>query len=94
MARRDPSKGLGRTQRLVLHLLAFGAKSTRTLAYDMPLWFTPTAMYGAVMRLANRGLVDFAGWDESQDRTYCLTERGAAVERALDPDPELEDDDG
>lgn len=80
--RRGDDANLGRTQILVLRLLASGSKSVRHLAYDWP-GLTESAARGAVMRLADRALVDVAGWDDYNGRTYFLTERGRAVEAAL-----------
>jgi DNA-binding HxlR family transcriptional regulator len=84
-ARKRGAAGLGRTQKLVLRLLASGSKSARHLAYDWP-GLTESAAHSAVRRLGDRGLVDVAGWDNRDGRTYCLTERGAAVERSLNAD--------
>lgn len=82
MARRDPAVGLGPTQVLVLRLLASGSKSASYLAYDHPA-LTESSARSAVMRLAGRGLADVAGWDDYERRTYCLTTKGAEVERNL-----------
>jgi DNA-binding HxlR family transcriptional regulator len=87
--RRDRTAGLGRTQILVLRLLADNAKSARHLSYDWP-GLTESAARSAVSRLADRGLVDMAGWDVRDGRTYCLTARGAEVERGLNEDAESE----
>lgn len=82
---------LGRTQILVLRLLASGgAKSVRHLAYDWP-GLSESAARGAVMRLGDRSLVDVAGWD-GESRTYTLTERGREVELALGGDAEDQSD--
>jgi DNA-binding PadR family transcriptional regulator len=77
----NPMKNLGRTQKLVLLLLAEEAKDCRRLAYDWPN-LSESAAYSAVQRLAERGLVDMAGWKENR-RTYCLTRRGQEVEQTL-----------
>lgn len=77
--------GLGRTQKLVLRLLADGSKSARHLAYDWPS-LTESAARSAVHRLGERSLVDVAGWDSRDGRTYCLTDRGREVEQALNTD--------
>lgn len=83
---------LGHTQKLVLRLLAGGAKSAEYLSYDWP-GLTASAAYGAIQRLGARGLVDVAGWeDNSNRRTYCLTEKGAEVERALNVDLAADDE--
>lgn len=90
MKRSRTDKGLGRTQVLVLRLLVDNnAKSARHLAYDWPN-LTESSARAAVMRLAYRGLADMAGWDENR-RTYCLTERGTEVARALDPEPDFDE---
>jgi len=90
--RRRGGSGLGRTQRLVLRLLAAGegystqgAKSARNLSYDWP-GLTESAAYSAVMRLADRGLVDAAGWEHDGGRTYKLTAKGRGVEAELNRD--------
>jgi DNA-binding PadR family transcriptional regulator len=78
------AKNLGRTQVLVLRLLASsdsGEKDCRELEYDWPS-LTESAAYGAIQRLGNRGLVDVAGWKENR-RTYKLTDRGREVEAKL-----------
>lgn len=82
--RQRGAAGLGRTQRLVLQLLASGdgPKSARHLEYDWP-GLTESAARSALDRLGMRGLVDMAGWDRRDGRTYCLTERGSQVEREL-----------
>jgi DNA-binding PadR family transcriptional regulator len=76
--------GFGYTQKLVLRLLASGdsARSVRQLANDWP-GLTESAVFGALGRLARRGLVDVAGWDDYERRTYRLTEKGIKVEREL-----------
>lgn len=83
------SDRLGRTQKLVLALLAEQSKSAQRLAYDHPA-LTESSARSAVMRLAQRGLADMAGWDDSDRRTYCLTDKGRALERSLNID--IEDD--
>lgn len=84
-SRRRGGVGLGRTQVLVLRLLASGPKSVRTLSYDWPD-LTESAARSAVNRLGDRGLVDMAGWDRNDGRTFCLTARGREVEAALNVD--------
>lgn len=79
---RDRGVGLGRTQILVLHLLAQDAKSIRTLGYDWP-GLTESAARSAVNRLGDRRLVDAVGRDDYDHRTYGLTDRGREVEAAL-----------
>jgi DNA-binding PadR family transcriptional regulator len=77
--------GFGYTQRLVMQLLASGdgPKSVRQLSADWP-GLTESAAFGALGRLASRGLVDVAGWEDgSSRRTYRLTAKGAAAEREL-----------
>lgn len=78
----ERGKRLGRTQRLVLSLLASGPKTCAHLAYDWP-GLTESAARGAVLRLADRHLVDAAGWKPDGGRIYKLTERGRAVEAEL-----------
>ena len=91
--RKRGAVGLGRTQRLVLRLLALDTKSVRNLSYDWPT-LTESAAYGAVMRLADRGLVDMAGWEHEGGRTYCLTAKGREVEASLNRDEfDLDEDD-
>lgn len=82
---------LGRTQMLVLRLLAGGAKSAQTLGHDWP-GLTASSARSAVMRLGMRGLVDMAGWNDYNQRTYRLTEKGAEVERSLNRDKDEEGD--
>lgn len=82
MARRDPAVGLGRVQVQVLASLASGSKSVQTLAHDWP-GLTDRATRAACHRLAWRGLVDVAGWNAYNQRTYCLTKQGAEVERQV-----------
>jgi DNA-binding HxlR family transcriptional regulator len=74
-------KSLGRTGILVLRLLADGEKDCRHLEYDWP-GLTESAARSAIGRLADRGLVDVAGWKEGR-RTYCLTPHGRQIEAAL-----------
>ncbi len=81
---------VGRTQRLVLALLANGPKSVRHLAYDHPA-LTESAARSAVMRLAVRGLADVAGWDDYNARTYKLTDNGHELERTLNHEPSDDD---
>jgi hypothetical protein len=77
------ARGLGRTQKLVLQLLASaGSSSARDLEYHWPS-LTEASARTAITGLARRGLVDASGWNVRGGRTYCLTERGASVERAL-----------
>lgn len=95
--RRDPAKGLGHTQQLVLHLLASGNKSADDLEYDWP-GLTESMARGAIARLADRGLVDVAGWTPTRNhgeaRTYCLTAEGEKVEQSLvtldDPEEDVD----
>lgn len=76
-------RNLGRTQRLVLHLLADGPKSAQQLGYDWP-GITEASARGALDRLLDRGLVDSAGLDQyGRLRTYGLTERGRTIEGLL-----------
>jgi DNA-binding HxlR family transcriptional regulator len=51
------SRPLGRTQVLVMHLLADRPKNIRTLANDWP-GLTESMVSGALDRLAHRGYVD------------------------------------
>jgi DNA-binding MarR family transcriptional regulator len=90
---RNPASGLGRTQRLVLQLLALNQPcSASELARH---WYggglTESAAGSAVSRLADRGLIDLGPgeWTGGRfSRTYVLTERGVAVERQVsDLDP-------
>lgn len=76
---------LGRTQKLVLSLLAGHSKSIRTLAADWP-GLTESSVRSSLTRLARRALVDVAGFDDYERRTYCLTSRGAEVEASLNLD--------
>lgn len=75
---------LGRTQKIVLMLLANGSRSAQHMAYDHPA-LTESSARSAVMRLAQRGLADLAGWDDSEHRTYTLTEKGRELEASPDP---------
>ncbi len=82
---RDPRKNLGRTQQLVLHLIAAHsqAPSIRDLAYDWPS-LTESAARSAVNRLGDRRLVDVAGFHAGTNtRTYKLTALGRQVEVEL-----------
>jgi len=85
-----PATNLGRTQKLVLRLLACHVRppTVRDLAMDWP-GLTESAVRGAIGRLESRRLVDVAGYD-GEARTYTLTGRGALVERALNLDDEDE----
>lgn len=76
-------QNLGRTQVLVLRLLAAGEypKSAAKLAYDWPA-LTESAARSALGRLGDRRLVDAAGFDGSS-RTFALTDAGIALEREL-----------
>lgn len=76
-------QNLGRTQVLVLRLLAAGEhpKSAAKLAYDWP-GLTESAARSALGRLGDRGLVDAAGFD-GEARTFSLTEKGILLEREL-----------
>lgn len=82
----DKSRRLGRTQKLVLHLLASQSPCTaRELSYHWPSLSESAAM-SAVNRLADRGLVDMGPGDWSRGRfarSFVLTRAGAEVERAL-----------
>lgn len=87
--RRDPVKGLGHSQVLILRLLAsIGEASAAELERNWP-GLTESAARNAVLRLGDRGLVDLAGWDWDGagrghgQRTYSLTERGREVEAKL-----------
>lgn len=84
--------GLGRSQKLVLNLLAINAEQTvRDLARNWPT-LTESSARSAVNRLGDRGLVDFAGWSPYRDaRTFSLTDRGRAVADTLVP-PDEDDD--
>ena len=86
---------LGRTQKLVLHLIAqhSQAPTIRDLSYDWP-GLTESAARSAVDRLADRRLIDVAGFAAADNaRTYKLTERGRAIELALvDPTSTHEED--
>lgn len=84
MSWRSDSRYLGRTQILVLRLLATGdyaRKSCRALANDWPN-LSESAARGAVNRLYERKLVEPVGWND-RCRIYELTQRGRAVEREL-----------
>ena len=81
--RRDPSRGLGRTQRLVLHLLADRPKSVRTLLLDWWPRMPESSIRSALYSLGRRSLVDAAGWEPNGGRTYALTDKGREVEREL-----------
>lgn len=74
--RRDPSKGLGATQRHVLITLQDGDAHP---ANDWGAWWPvrPEAAYGALQRLAMRGLVDRRY--SFNEMTYFLTPEGQAV---------------
>lgn len=81
-SRRRRNSPLGRTQQLVLHLLADRPKSIRTLAYDWP-GLTESCVRSAVDRLAMRGLVDLADRQGERGRMFTLTAKGAEIERGL-----------
>lgn len=82
----EPTTGLGRTQRLVLHLLALQSPCTsRELSYHWPS-LSQSAANSAIERLANRGLVDLGPGDFSRGhfcRSYVLTQRGTEAESLL-----------
>lgn len=92
-------RNLGRTQRLVLHILANQAPCTaRDLSYHWPSLSKSAAM-AAVNRLADRGLVDMGPGEFSYAgrfrRSFVLTARGATVERILsDAGDVLDEDEG
>ena len=69
---------LGRTQKLVLQLLANGPKAVRVLAFDWP-GLTEGQVRGALDRLASRGLVDRVGYRQ-RAYIYGLTAKGREVE--------------
>ncbi len=83
---RDRTKRLGRTQGLVLQLLALRDRppTIRDLATDWP-GLTEASVRSAVNRLGDRGLVDVAGFDAiaTNARTYTLTADGRRAEMAL-----------
>lgn len=80
-------ESLGRTQVLVLQLLAGGAKSVRELAYHWPS-LTESSARSALERLGDKRLVDVAGFESGTTRRqFCLTARGADVERRLLGEP-------
>lgn len=73
-------RNLGRTQQLVLHLLASGGKTVETLAYDWPT-LTESSVGNALGRLARRGLVDRQNPHGAYE--WYLTDKGRAVEAEL-----------
>jgi predicted ArsR family transcriptional regulator len=93
--RQNTSQNLGRTQKLVLHLLAStGEASAWDLAYHWP-GLTESAAGSAVNRLAGRGLVDLGRGDWSRgrfSRTFVLTSEGRSVESSLLGDWEAEEE--
>lgn len=88
MNRRDPAAGLGRTQKLVLHLLAREAKLVRTLAMDWP-GLTEASVRTALTGLEQRGLVNRPTYHRGAYK-FGLTDRGREVEAALVGDDEGE----
>ena len=84
--RRRRNTPLGRTQVLVMHLLALGPKTVRRLSHDWP-GLSEAMVSGALARLADRGYVDrraphgFYQWH--------LTDRGVAAEREMVPEKAL-----
>jgi DNA-binding MarR family transcriptional regulator len=87
MASRNSDRPLGRSQKLVLHILADQSPCTaRDLAYHWPSLSESAAM-SAIDRLAARGLVDLGPGEFSHAgrfrRSFVLTERGVATERGL-----------
>lgn len=76
---RRSTRKLGRTQKLVLQLLASrGGSTVVELAFSWPS-LSESSARSAAERLASRGLVDAVGWDVVGGRRYGLTE----VERDL-----------
>jgi DNA-binding MarR family transcriptional regulator len=73
---------LGRTQSLVLHLLACAGPQT---IFDISRFpgLTESGTRSAVDRLGRLGLVDLADRHHKSGRVFCLTDKGAAAERAL-----------
>lgn len=94
MRRKRTASNLGRTQKLVLRILAGNAPCTaRDLSYHWPTLSESAAM-SAINRLADRGLVDMGPGDFSRGRfarSFVLTDTGASVEAGLNI-PEWEDD--
>jgi DNA-binding HxlR family transcriptional regulator len=79
MSRRS-QRPLGRTQVLVMHLLALEPKTVRTLSNDWP-GLTEAIVSGALSRLADRGYVDRRAPHGFYQRH--LTDRGVAAEREM-----------
>lgn len=77
---KEPGQGLGRTQVLVLQLLALSDKSVRTLASD-GFGLSESSVRGALERLGRRGLVDRKFSHDVLE--YHLTRQGAEVEQTL-----------
>jgi ATP-dependent DNA ligase len=86
---REPSKGLGRTQVLVLQLLANGPKSVRTIASD-GFGISESSARSTLERLGRRGLVDRKY--SYRELEYHLTSEGAEVEQTLSGLDEDEED--
>jgi predicted ArsR family transcriptional regulator len=69
-------------QRQVMYRLANLGSAAIT---DWGAWYPipEGTVRGVIWRLANKGLVDVAGWTDSgrgrEARTYCLTSQGSAV---------------
>lgn len=77
---RNVTAGLGRTQRLVLQLLACDDKSVRTLVSD-GFGLSESSVRGALRSLGLRGLVDRSfSYDVL---VYHLTRKGSEVADAL-----------
>ncbi len=75
-------KPLGRTQQIVMHLLAGNAKSVRRLVHDWP-GLTESGVNAAINSLGRRGLVDLADRNHERGRVYRLTDEGADLEKRL-----------
>lgn len=93
MTKQQPTgANLGRSQQTVLHLLAIAPRTARHIEYDH-FGLTESAARSAIGRLEQRKLVEAVGWDDSgRRRMYGLTDRGRAVEAALDV--QIGEDDG
>lgn len=84
VSRRD--KPLGRTQKMVLHILAARGDCTVADIEMQGFGLAASSIRGALHTLGMRGLVDATGFDEShrsRARTFGLTDAGAKAEEAL-----------
>jgi len=72
----------GRTQQIVMHLLAGGSKPISRIVHDWP-GLTESSVRSAIDSLSRRGLVDLADRHHERGRVFQLTPKGAEAEKTL-----------